>query len=85
MITNHGVITGDVLLFTLLIGNYGLIFILILLDIANGNNLTVCFRDGQLPDTPKKKLSGESCITSVKFHPGNPAIIAAGTVTGMLR
>nr|CAI5855489.1 unnamed protein product [Callosobruchus analis] len=39
-------------------------------------------RDGKLPDVPRKRLTTESCITSLKFHPTHPAIIAAGTFTG---
>nr|CAI5855491.1 unnamed protein product [Callosobruchus analis] len=42
-------------------------------------------RDGKLPDVPRKRLTTESCITSLKFHPTHPAIIAAGTFTGNVK
>ncbi|VEN39509.1 unnamed protein product [Callosobruchus maculatus] len=42
-------------------------------------------RDGKIPDLPRKRLTTESCITSLKFHPTHPAIIAAGTFTGTVR
>ncbi|CAH1975658.1 unnamed protein product [Acanthoscelides obtectus] len=42
-------------------------------------------RDWKLPEAPRQKLTTESCITSLKFHPIHPAIIAAGTFTGSVK
>ncbi|XP_018580092.1 WD repeat-containing protein 34-like isoform X2 [Anoplophora glabripennis] len=39
-------------------------------------------RDERLPDVPRTKLSTESCVMSLKFHPVHPAILAAGTFAG---
>ncbi|XP_019755719.1 cytoplasmic dynein 2 intermediate chain 2-like [Dendroctonus ponderosae] len=37
-----------------------------------------------LSDTPKKRLSTESCVTSIKYHPIHSGILAAGTFTGQI-
>lgn len=44
----------------------------------------VTCRDEKLPDVPRTKLPTESCVTSLKFHPVHPAILAAGTFAGKM-
>ncbi|XP_066147909.1 cytoplasmic dynein 2 intermediate chain 2-like [Euwallacea fornicatus] len=44
----------------------------------------VLTRDQKLSETPKKRLSTESCVTTTKFHPMHSNILAAGTFTGHL-
>lgn len=41
------------------------------------------FRDGSIIDTPSMKLSADSCVTSIEFHPTLPAILAAATYAGL--
>lgn len=42
-----------------------------------------CFRKDTLPLTPNEKLTCRSCVTSLAFHPSQPSILGAGTVSGM--
>ncbi|KAJ8984705.1 hypothetical protein NQ317_004966 [Molorchus minor] len=41
-------------------------------------------KDERFPETPRKKLSTETCVMSMKFHPQHPAILAAGTFSGAI-
>ncbi|CAH1113382.1 unnamed protein product [Psylliodes chrysocephalus] len=38
--------------------------------------------NGKLPDHPKKTLTTESCVVSLKFHPIRPSVLAGSTYTG---
>lgn len=44
--------------------------------------MMIYFRDDTLSETPKKKLSAESCINTLTFHTQNSSILAAATFTG---
>ncbi|KAJ8943703.1 hypothetical protein NQ314_009676, partial [Rhamnusium bicolor] len=66
---------GHISIYTLNRNNSGLCFI-------HPHNNVFTTEKKKIPDAPRKKLSTETCVTSLKFHPIHPAIIAAGTISG---
>ncbi|KAL3280215.1 hypothetical protein HHI36_017715 [Cryptolaemus montrouzieri] len=46
--------------------------------------LFILDRDDKLPVTPSKKISCDSCVTQLQFHPSKPSLLAGSTYSGAI-